>query len=57
MNHMGNDIKIKNLIIPQLPLVLSTLQRTIYSVALRKPTKPDFLKNGIPKNSQIEQVN
>lgn len=41
----------------QLPLVLSTLQRTIYSVALRKPTKPDFLKNGIPKNSQIEQVN
>lgn len=34
---------------------MSTLQRTIFSVALGKPTKPDFFKNGIPKNSLIEQ--
>lgn len=39
----------------QLPLVLSTLQRSIYSVALGKPTKPDWLRNGIPKNSMISQ--
>lgn len=34
---------------------MSTLQRSIYSVALGKPTKPDLFKNGIPRNSQIEQ--
>lgn len=39
----------------QLPIVLSTLQRSIYSVALGKPTKPDYFKNGIPKNSLISQ--
>lgn len=39
----------------QLPLVLSTLQRSIYSVALGKPTKPDFYQNGIPKLAQIEE--
>lgn len=39
----------------QLPLVLNTLQRSIYCVALGKPTKPDYYKNGIPKNSKILQ--
>lgn len=41
----------------QLPMVLSTLQRSIYAVALGKPTKPDFFSNGVPKNSLIEEVN
>lgn len=39
----------------QLPLVLSTLQRSIYSVALGKPTKPDFYQNGVPKTALIEE--
>lgn len=37
-------------------MVLSTLQRSIYAVALGKPTKPDFFTNGVPKNSLIEEV-
>lgn len=40
----------------QLPMVLSTLQRSIYAVALGKPTKPNFFTNGVPKNSLIEEV-
>lgn len=39
----------------QLPLVLSTLQRSIYSVALGKPIKPDFYQNGVPKTALIEE--
>lgn len=39
----------------QLPMVLSTLQRSIYSVALGKPTKPDFYQNGVPKTALIEE--
>lgn len=39
----------------QLPLVLSTLQRSIHSVALGKPTKPDFYQNGVPKMALIEE--
>lgn len=39
----------------QLPYVLSTLQRSVFSVALGKPSKPDFFKTGIPKNSMIDQ--
>lgn len=39
----------------KLPLVLSTLQRSIYSVALGKPTKPDFFQNGVPKTALIEE--
>lgn len=54
-NPVGCFICNRSLLIFQLPLVLSTLQRSIYSVALGKPTKPDFFKNGIPRNSQIEQ--
>lgn len=40
----------------QLPMVLCTLQRSIYAVALGKPTKPDFFTNGVPKNSLIDEV-
>lgn len=39
----------------QLPMVLSTLQRSIYSVALGKPTKPDFYQNGVPRTALIEE--
>lgn len=39
----------------QLPLVLSTLQRSIISVALGHPTKPDYLRNGVPQRSLIGQ--
>lgn len=39
----------------QLPLVLSTLQRSIISVALGHPSKPDYLRNGVPQRSQIGQ--
>lgn len=36
-------------------MVLTTLQRSIYAVALGKPSKPDFFSNGVPKNSLIEE--
>lgn len=39
----------------QLPMVQSTLQRSIYSVALGKPTRPDFFQNGIPKTALVEE--
>lgn len=39
-----------------MPMVLATLQRSIYAVALGKPTKPDFFSNGVPRNSLIEEV-
>lgn len=39
----------------QLPLVLSTLQRSVQAAALGKSTKPDYLKNGIPINSLIDE--
>lgn len=39
----------------QLPLVLSTLQRSVQAAALGKSTKPDYLKNGIPSNSLIDE--
>ncbi|XP_055684525.1 E3 ubiquitin-protein ligase highwire isoform X1 [Lutzomyia longipalpis] len=37
------------------PLVLNTLQRSVIAVALNRPTKPDFLRNGIPKNCLLDQ--
>lgn len=39
----------------QLPLVMSTLQRSIISVALGHPSKPDYLRNGVPQRSLIGQ--
>lgn len=40
----------------QLPMVLSSLQRTVVSAALNKPLKPDFLNYGVPYNSLVDQV-
>ncbi|GAB0089308.1 E3 ubiquitin-protein ligase highwire [Sergentomyia squamirostris] len=37
------------------PLVLNTLQRSVIAVALNRPSKPDFLKNGIPNNCLLDQ--
>uniref|UniRef100_A0A1B0GP35 PHR domain-containing protein n=1 Tax=Phlebotomus papatasi TaxID=29031 RepID=A0A1B0GP35_PHLPP len=37
------------------PLVLNTLQRSVISVALNRPTKPEFLRNGIPQNCLLDQ--
>ncbi|XP_054731353.1 E3 ubiquitin-protein ligase highwire isoform X3 [Anastrepha obliqua] len=39
----------------QLPSVLSTLQKTVMSAALNKPTRPDFHTNGVPTNSLIDE--
>ncbi|XP_054087808.1 E3 ubiquitin-protein ligase highwire isoform X1 [Zeugodacus cucurbitae] len=39
----------------QLPAVLSSLQRTVMSAALNKPTRPDFHTHGIPVNSLIDE--
>lgn len=40
----------------QLPAVLSSLQRTVMSAALNKPTRPDFHTHGVPVNSLIDEV-
>lgn len=37
----------------RLPVVLSTLQRSVIAVALNRPSKPDILHNGIPNNSEV----
>lgn len=37
----------------QLPVVLTTLQRSVVAVALNRPSKPDVLHHGIPLNSEI----
>lgn len=37
----------------QLPVVLTTLQRSVIAVALNRPSKPDIIHNGIPVNSEI----
>lgn len=37
----------------QLPVVLTTLQRSVVAVALNRPSKPDLLHNGIPLNSAL----
>lgn len=39
----------------QLPIVLSTLQRSVQSVALNKAVRPDYFKHGIPVNSVVDQ--
>lgn len=39
----------------QLPLVLSSLQRTVICTILNKPTKPEFHTHGVPKNSLIDE--
>lgn len=36
-------------------MVLSSLQRTVMSAALNKPTKPDFHSHGVPNNSLVDQ--
>ncbi|XP_067640218.1 E3 ubiquitin-protein ligase highwire isoform X3 [Eurosta solidaginis] len=41
----------------QLPAVLSTLQNTVMSAALNKPTRPDFHTNGVPLNSLVDEFN
>lgn len=42
--------------IVQLPVVLATLQHTVISAALNKPTRPDFHSHGVPHNSLIDEV-
>lgn len=42
--------------IVQLPVVLATLQHTVVSAALNKPTRPDFHSHGVPHNSLIDEV-
>lgn len=37
----------------RLPVVLTTLQRSVIAVALNRPSKPDILHNGIPLNSEV----
>lgn len=37
----------------QLPTVLNILQRSVLAVALKRPTLPDIIRNGIPINSHI----
>lgn len=37
----------------QLPLVLDTLQRSIVAVALGRPTRPDYWRNGVPLRSLV----
>lgn len=37
----------------QLPVVLTTLQRSVVAVALNRPSKPDLLHNGVPLNSAL----
>lgn len=37
----------------QLPVVLTTLQRSVVAVALNRPSKPDILHNGIPAQSEV----
>lgn len=39
----------------QLPMVQATLQRSICSVALGKPSRPDFFHNGIQKTALVEE--
>lgn len=41
----------------QLPSVFCTLQRSIISVALGHATRPDYLRNGVPRRSLIGQFN
>ncbi|XP_070133334.1 E3 ubiquitin-protein ligase highwire [Drosophila bipectinata] len=41
--------------IVQLPVVLATLQHTVISAALNKPTRPDFHSHGVPHNSLIDE--
>lgn len=37
----------------RLPVVLTTLQRSVIAVALNRPSKPDILHNGIPLHSEV----
>ncbi|TDG40226.1 hypothetical protein AWZ03_013349 [Drosophila navojoa] len=39
----------------QLPAVLASLQHTVVSAALNKPTRPDFHTHGVPHNSLIDE--
>ncbi|ALC49441.1 hiw [Drosophila busckii] len=41
--------------IVQLPAVLASLQHTVVSAALNKPTRPDFYTHGVPQNSLIDE--
>lgn len=39
----------------QLPLVLGSLQRSIVAVALGRPTRPDWLRNGVPRRALLAE--